>query len=59
LNNGPLLITVHARLLGQGVLGRSTGRLQPELLLLKFQLVISPVRSTPGRSETGTCERSL
>jgi hypothetical protein len=54
----PLQITVHARLLGHSVLGRSTGRLETEMLL-KFQVVLSPVRSATGRSKTGTCERGL
>jgi len=31
LNDGPLQITAHARLLGHSVLHRSTGRLEPEM----------------------------
>jgi hypothetical protein len=53
-----LQITVHALLLGHGVLGRSTGRLEPEMLL-KFQLVLSPVLSAAGQSETEICERGF
>jgi hypothetical protein len=55
LNNDPLQITVHARLLGHGVLFRSTGRLEP--VVLKFKVVLSPVRSASGRLKTGTCDR--
>jgi len=58
LNYDPLQITVHARLLGRSVLGRSTGRLEPEILL-KLQVLLSPVRSAPGRSKTGSCEQGL
>jgi hypothetical protein len=39
-------------LLGHSVVCRSTGRLEPEILLLKFQVVFSH-----GRWKTGTCER--
>jgi len=58
INYDPFQITVHARLLGHSVLARSTGRLEPEMLL-KFQVVLLPVRLAPGRSKTGTCERDL
>jgi hypothetical protein len=44
---------MHARLLGRSVLGRSTGRLEPAMLL-KLQVV-----PPSGRSKTGTCERGL
>jgi len=47
----PRVYETIARLLGRGVPGRSTGRLEPEMLL-KLQVVLSP-----GRSKTGTCER--
>jgi len=43
---------------GHSVLGRSTGRLEQEMLL-KFQVVFSPGPLAPGRSKTGTCERGL
>ena len=33
-------------------------RLEPGMLL-KFQVVFSPVRSAAGRTKTGTCERVL
>jgi len=36
-----------ARLIGRSVLGCSTGRLEPEILL-KFQVVPFAVRSAPG-----------
>jgi hypothetical protein len=55
-------ITIHCRspcmqrLLGHNVFGRSTDRLKPEMLL-KFQVVLSPVRSAASRSKTGTWER--
>jgi len=81
-------LCMHARLLGRSVLGRSTGRVEPEMLLtlilltwriwwapnnaniwqigfnsafkgLKLQVVLSPVRLSPGRSKTGTGERGL
>jgi len=53
----PLRITEHARLLGHSVLGRSTGRLEAEMLL-KFKVVLSPVRSKPGTCERGQWWRS-
>ena len=58
LNYDPLQITVNARLFGRSVLGRSTGRLEPEMSL-KFQVVLSFVWSAPGRPKTGTCQRCL
>ena len=49
---------MHARLLAHSVLARSIGRLEPEMFL-KFQVVLSLVRLSPGRSKTGTCERGV
>jgi hypothetical protein len=58
MNYDPLQITLHVRLLGHSVLGPSTDRLEPEPeMLLKFQVVLSPVRSAVGRSKTATCAR--
>ena len=57
-------ITIHCRslymqrLLGHSFLGRSTDRLEPELLL-KFQVALSPVRSAAGRSKTGHVNERL
>jgi len=58
LNYDPLQIIVHARLLGPRFLGRSTGQLEPEMLL-KFQVLLCLLRSAPRRSKTRTCERVL
>jgi len=55
----PLHITVRARLFGHSVLGRSNGRLEPGMLLLKFQVVLSSARSAAGRSKPGKCVRGL
>jgi len=44
----PLEITVHSRLLGRSVLGRSTGRLEPQILLgLVHTFRFSPGRQVP------------
>jgi len=50
-------ITLQARLLGRSCLGRSTGRLEPEML--EFLIAQWPVRSAPGRFKNGTCEGGL
>ena len=50
---------MRARLFGHSVLGLLSGRLEPEMLLLKFQVVLSPVRSPNGPSKHGKCERRL
>ena len=57
LNYDPLQITMHARVLGQPKPSFD----QPVKTddVLKFQVVQSPVRSAPGQSNHGTCERGL
>ena len=49
---------MHARLLGHSVLGRSFDR-PVRHGDVKFQTVLSPVRSAAGQSKTGTCEQGF